>query len=267
VEGLQPDELQLLRNRQLESTDVLVATTQNAAQTQADRSRAKVVFEKLEPVLRLVGRYSDDAKFVSQFAPAPTSLVVDGIKSVITIPGMFLKYQKKVSDRLVLMGKRFAVLDQRYDNLYQEDEALQEVLIRIHIGIIKFCLEAAKVLYDSNGNIRRTAKLGAKSVIQSFEDSELGSLANQFDQDIIDFEETFKGIERSDNAQHKRDTTRTLGDIKDGVKSIQAAASEAKEEMRRQTSWWEDEVDLRIQEQKGRADLGHRSPASRYSVC
>jgi hypothetical protein len=233
VDNLQPDERELLRINQLDSTGVVLATTASAAQAQADGSRAKAVAEKLNPLLRLVNRYSGAIQFAAQFAPAPASVVAQGIDCVITIPQMFLKYQKLVSDRLVQMEKRFSILGRYYDNLHSDDECVQEALIRVYIDIIKFCLEAANLLFDKKRKVKGTAKIAVKSIVQTFEESKLGSLASKFDDDVAEFKEALEGAERNSNDRVQRDTSRELGDIKSIVVSTEASASQIVDEMNR----------------------------------
>ena len=236
VDSLQPDERELLRINQLDSTGVVLATTASAAQAQADGSRAKAVAETLSPLLRLVNRYSGAIKFAAQFAPAPASVVAQGIDCVITIPEMFLKYQRLVSDRLVQMEKRFSILGRYYDNLHRDDEYVQETLIRVYIDIIKFCLEAANLLFDKERKVKSTAKTMAKSVVQKFEDSTLGSLASKFDIDVAEFKEALEGAERNSNDRAQRDTARKLDDMQNIVVSTQASASKTVDRAQRDTA-------------------------------
>lgn len=258
MDGLQPDELELLQSAQLDNTDLLLATTANAAQTQADRSYTKAASEILDPLLSLIERYSGVAKFAAQFAPAPAALVVDGINCVITIPSMFLKYQKRVLDRLSQMGKRLFIVNQYYEDLYRDDEYVQESLIRVYIDIIDFCLEAKKLIYNKKGGLKRTTKLAAFSLIQPFDNSELGSLASKFDDHVVNFEETLKGAKRRSNDLAQRDAdgaqrgmARQLEDIKNTVLSTQALASKTVDEMNN-TKKRDADLTLLIRELKGK---------------
>lgn len=224
VEGLTADERSLFLDKEFESIDGLVAGLQGAARAQSEQSRTLNIANKLKPVADAVNLYSGLAQTLAQNGPAPSALVLGGISCILALPERYSSYQRKLSEVLCDMGKKLSTLTVHYERLYNRHEDVRQALVQVFVDIVDFCRDAARLLYNEKGGIKKAVLLLGRSLVSSFE-SKLGDKVAKFEADLGHFEDCVKAAARDDAALFQTSAEKRLVSIERSQRAIGSAQS------------------------------------------
>ncbi|KAK2764726.1 hypothetical protein CKAH01_04891 [Colletotrichum kahawae] len=165
---------------------------QNAIGKREDSSKILWFAKKVRPVYDFVKNFTPVANAASELSPVPFSAVLGGITCILSIGVKVDDYQAKMVETLDKMIFQLDLLkDYKSEALFERDAKVEASQVNVTTDILKFCVAAAKILFNEKGKPHNALLHLLKLQLKDF-DATFGGIEAQFSRHIEELEDRRK---------------------------------------------------------------------------
>ena len=161
----------------------------DACENNSTQARVVNAIHWVEPLFKLVELFVPAADAISSAYPNPSSLVLGGIKGVLSLTTRMEQYQTLTLQWLEHMGSKARVIMEYEGDLYSEELTVQGALVDVYVDIITFCARAFRITPKD--------KTGIKAKVKGFKMTLFRDFHSFLGEDVKSFEKHLNFLEHA----------------------------------------------------------------------